>query len=185
MGVTLKILWIPHTTSHHTTMYKLMLTSLLAVASSLPIEDTLEVAAAKAEFKAAFDAASAGAHAALAPVNNDLQAEQIALSYLADSEDVAAAKAESLAAFDSAAAGGLAAKQAPAPVHTIPAPAPLAAPVAALPAAFPYGVTALNAALPYHGYPLAAGLPYAGYAHAALPFAGYAGLPVLAATKTA
>merc|ERR1712083_133994 len=171
------------TTPHHTTMYKLMLTSLLAVASSLPLEDTPEVAAAKAEFKAAFDAASAGAHAALAPVNNDLQAEQIALSYLADSEDVAAAKADFLAAFDSAAAGGLAAKQAPAPVHTIPAPAPLAAPVAALPAAFPYGVTALNAALPYHGYPLAAGLPYAGYAHAALPFAGYAGLPVLAATK--
>merc|ERR1712088_190548 len=55
-----------------TTMYKLMLTSLLAVASSLPLEDTLEVAAAKAEFKAAFDAASAGEHAALAPVNNDL-----------------------------------------------------------------------------------------------------------------
>merc|ERR1712038_1398598 len=147
-----------HHTSHLTTMYKLMLTSLLAVASSLPLEDTPEVAAAKEEFKAAFDAASVGDHAALAPVNNDLQAEQIALSYLADSEDVAAAKAEFLAAFDSA---------------------------AALPAAFPYGVTALNAALPYHGYPLAAGLPYAGYAHAALPFAGYAGLPVLAATKTA
>merc|ERR1712203_796719 len=162
-------------TTHHTTMYKLMLTSLLAVASSLPLEDTPEVAAAKAEFKAAFDAASAGAHAALAPVNNDLQAEQIALSYLADSEDVAAAKADFLAAFDSAAAGGLAAKQAP---------APLAAPVAALPAAFPYGVTALNA-LPYHGYPLTAGLPYAGFAHAGLPYAGYAGLPVVAAAKTA
>merc|ERR1711981_417747 len=173
MGVTLKILWIPHTSPHLTTMYKLMLTSLLAVASSLPLEDTPEVVAAKAEFKAAFDAASVGDHAALAPVNNDLQADQIALSYLADSEDVAAAKAEFLAAFDSAAAGGLAAK---------PAPAPLAAPVAALPAAFPYGVTALNAlnALPYHGYPYAAGLPYAG-----LPYAGYAGLPVIAATKTA
>merc|ERR1712203_529497 len=72
-------------TTHHTTMYKLMLTSLLAVASSLPLEDTPEVAAAKAEFQAAFDAASAGDHAALAPVNNDLQAEQIALSYLTDS----------------------------------------------------------------------------------------------------
>merc|ERR1712072_351974 len=99
MGVTLKILWIPHTSPHLTTMYKLMLTSLLAVASSLPLEDTPEVAAAKAEFKAAFDAASAGAHAALAPVNNDLQAEQIALSYLADSEDIAAAKADFLAAL--------------------------------------------------------------------------------------
>merc|ERR1712038_1770537 len=167
-----------HLTPHLTTMYKLMLTSLLAVASSLPIEDTLEVAAAKAEFKAAFDAASAGEHAALAPVNNDLQAEQIALSYLADSEDVAAAKAEFLAAFDSAAAGGLAAKQAPAPVHAIPAPAPLAA----LPAAFPYGVTALNT-LPYHGYPVAAGFPYAGLPYAG--YAGYAGLPVVAAAKTA
>merc|ERR1711863_55498 len=178
MGVTLKILWIPHTSPHLTTMYKLMLTSLLAVASSLPLEDTPEVAAAKAEFKAAFDAASVGDHAALAPVNNDLQAEQIALSYLADSEDVAAAKADFLAAFDSAAAGGLAAKQAPAPVHAIPAPAPLAA----LPAAFPYGVTALNT-LPYHGYPVAAGFPYAGLPYAG--YAGYAGLPVIAAAKTA
>merc|ERR1711863_181908 len=179
MGVTLKILWIPHTSPHLTTMYKLMLTSLLAVASSLPLEDTPEVAAAKAEFKAAFDAASVGDHAALAPVNNDLQAEQIALSYLADTEDVAAAKAEFLAAFDSAAAGGLAAKQAPAPVHAIPAPAPLAAPVAALPAAFPYGVTALNS-LPYHG------LPYAGYAgHPYVAGLPYAGLPVIAAAKTA
>merc|ERR1711863_121922 len=178
MGVTLKILWIPHTTPHHTTMYKLMLTSLLAVASSLPLDDTLEVAAAKAEFQAAFDAAAAGAHAALAPVNNDLQAEQIATAYLADSEEVAAAKADFLAAFDSAAAGGLAAKQAPAPVHAIPAPAPLAA----LPAAFPYGVTALNT-LPYHGYPVAAGFPYAGLPYAG--YAGYAGLPVIAAAKTA
>merc|ERR1712107_430010 len=39
----------------------------------------------------------------------------------ADAEDVAAAKAEFKAAFDDAAAGGLAAKQAPAPVHTVPA----------------------------------------------------------------
>merc|ERR1712038_1643028 len=125
--------------------------------------------------------AAAGSHAALAPVNNDLQAAQIASSYLADTEDVAAAKAEFLAAFDSAAAGGLAAKQAPAPVHAIPAPAPLAAPVAALPATFPYGVTALTS-LPYHGYPYAAGLPYHGYPAVGLP---YAGLPVIAATKTA
>merc|ERR1712173_326020 len=161
-----------------------MLTSLLAVASSLPLEDTPEVAAAKAEFKAAFDAASAGAHAALAPVNNDLQAEQIALSYLADSEDVAAAKADFLAAFDSAAAGGLAAKQAPAPVHAIPAPAPLAAaPVAA--AGIPYGISALTAVggYPYAGLPYAAGLP-AGLPYAGLPVGyPYAGLPVVAAAK--
>ena len=164
-----------------TALYHQMLTSLLAVAHSLPLEDTLEVAAAKAEFQAAFDAAAAGAHAALAPVNTDLQAEQIASSYLADTEDVAAAKAEFLAAFDSAAAGGLAAQQAPAPVHALPAPAPLAAPVAALPATFPYGVTALNS-LAYHGYPYAAGLPYHGYPAVGLP---YAGLPVVAAAKTA
>merc|ERR1712083_44999 len=171
------------TTPHHTTMYKLMLTSLLAVASSLPLEDTPEVAAAKAEFKAAFDAASTGAHAALAPVNNDLQAEQIALSYLADSEDVAAAKAAFQAAFDDAAAGGLAAKQAPAPVHAIPAPAPLAAPVAA--AGIPYGISALTAVggYPYAGLPYAAGLP-AGLPYAGLPVGyPYAGLPVVAAAK--
>merc|ERR1711976_907647 len=88
---------------------------------------------------AAFAAAEAGEHAALAPVNSDTQAAQIATSYIADTEDVAAAKAAFQAAFDDAAAGGLAAKQAPAPVHTIPAPAPLAAaPVAtALPFAIP------------------------------------------------
>merc|ERR1712198_297386 len=90
----------------------------------------LFVAAAKAEFKAAFDMAEAGEHIQLAPVNNDVQAEQIANAYMADSEDVAAAKAEFKAAFDDAAAGGLAAKQAPAPVHTIP--------VAAHYAAYPY-----------------------------------------------
>ena len=159
-----------------------MLASLLAVAAGLPLEDTAEVAAAKAEFKAAFDAAVAGSHADLAPVNEDVQAEQIAAAYLADSEDVAAAKAQFQAAFDSAAAGGLAAQQAPAPVHTLPA--PLAAPQAALPAPFlsagiPYGVSAVNsvAAYPY----AAAGLPY----NVGLPGFPYAGLPVVAPAKAA
>merc|ERR1712055_118102 len=92
------------------------------------------------------------------------------------------------AAFDDAAAGGLAAKQAPAPVHEIPAPAPLAAPAVA--AGIPYGVGALNV---LGGYPYAdlsvaglhAGLPYAGLPYAGLPYAGlpYAGLPVVAAAK--
>merc|ERR1711872_153227 len=77
-------------------------------------------AAAKAEFRAAFDAAAAGEHAALAPVNNDVQAEQIAAAYLDDLEEVVAAKAAFKAAFDDAAAGGLTAKQAPAPVHVLP-----------------------------------------------------------------
>merc|ERR1719320_1548653 len=112
-------------------MYKLALCSFLALAAAAPLEDTAEVAAAKE----AFNAAEAGEHAALRPdalhpVNNDIQAAQIGASYLDDVEDVAAAKAAFQAAFDDAAAGGLAAKQAPAPVHVLPAPAPLvAAPV--------------------------------------------------------
>merc|ERR1712117_314957 len=157
-----------------TTMFKLLIASVLAVATSLPIEDTAEVAAAKEVFNAAFAAAEAGEHINLRPVNDDAQAAQIATSYIADSEDVAAAKAAFQAAFDDAAAGGLAAKQAPAPVHEVPVPAPLAAaPVAtALPfAGYPYGVNALNVLGAYPGY--AAGLPYAAY-----PYAGY---PVIAA----
>lgn len=151
-----------------------MIASVLAVASSAPLEDTAEVAAAKATFNAAFAAAEAGEHSALAPVNDDVQAAQIASEYLADSEDVAAAKAAFQAAFDDAAAGGLAAKQAPAPVHTVAAPAPLAAaPVtinAALPyAGYPYGINALNV---LGGYPYA----YSNIAAAAYP---YAGLPVI------
>ena len=149
----------------------------MAVASSLPIEDTADVAAAKEAFNAVFADAEAGGLAAK-------QAAQIADSYLADDEAVAAAKAEFLAAFADAEAGGLAAKQAPAPVHEIPAPAPLAAPVAApvvapvaapaLPyAGYPYGINALNVLGAYPGYGYAAGLPYAAYP--------YAGLPVIAA----
>merc|ERR1712152_103577 len=126
-------------------MYKLLIASLLAVATSLPIEDTADVAAAKAEFNAAFAAAEAGEHAALAPVNSDTQAAQIAAEYLADAEEVAAAKAAFQAAFDDAAAGGLAAKQEPAP-------APLAAAPVVAAAGIPYGLTALNAV---GGYPYA------------------------------
>merc|ERR1739838_1118564 len=164
-----------------TNMYKLIIASLLDVATALPIEDTAEVAAAKAVFNAAFAAADAGEHAALAPVNADAQAAQIAAEYLADAEEVAAAKAAFQAAFDDAAVGGLAAKQAPAPVHTVAAPA--------LAAGIPYGISALNAlgGYPYAGLPVA-GLPYAGLP-AGLPYAGlpfglpYAGLPVVAPAK--
>merc|ERR1712121_225648 len=110
-----------------------------------------------------------------------------------------------LASFDDAAAGGLAAKQAAAPVHGIPEPAPLAAAPVAAPAVlpgFPYGVSALNAvgaypynlalpaALPAPALPeaaltaaaLPATLPYAG-----LPFAGYpfGGFPLVAAPAKA
>merc|ERR1712029_805372 len=150
-------------------MYKLVIASVLAVASSLPIEDTAEVAAAKEAFNAVFVDAEAGGLAAK-------QAAQIADSFLADDEAVAAAKAEFLAAFADAEAGGLSAKQAPAPAPlAAPVAAPLAAPVAAaLPyAGYPYGINALNVLGAYPGYGYAAGLPYAAYP--------YAGLPVVAA----
>merc|ERR1712027_177095 len=172
-------------------MFKLLIASVLAVATSLPIEDTAEVAAAKEVFNAAFAAAEAGEHINLRPVNDDAQAAQIATSYIADSEDVAAAKAAFQAAFDDAAAGGLAAKQAPAPVHVLPAPAPLvaapvAAPVVAAPAiayaglhhaAYPYAINHLG----YAGYAGYAGYPY----HAGVVGYPYAGLPLVAAAAPA
>merc|ERR1711970_1559144 len=144
-----------------------------------------------AEFQAAFEAAAAGEHAKLAPVNNDVQAEQIPNAYLDDDEDVAAAKAAFQAAFDDVVAGGLAAKQAPAPVHVLPAPAPLvaapvAAPVVAAPAiayaglhhaAYPYAINHLG----YAGYAGYAGYPY----HAGVVGYPYAGLPVVAAAAPA
>merc|ERR1712080_601682 len=104
------------------------------------------------------------------------QAAQIAASYLDDVEEVAAAKAAFQAAFDDAAAGGLAAKQAPAPVHEIPAPAPLvAAPVA------PVAPVVAAPAIAY------AGLHHAAYPYAInhLGYAGYAGLPLVAAAAPA
>merc|ERR1711931_466499 len=71
------------------------LVALCLVASAMAIEDTAEVAAAKADFAAAFAAAEAGEHAALAPA-------AVASAYLDDTADVAAAKAAFAAAFDSA-----------------------------------------------------------------------------------
>ena len=147
----------------------------VAIAAAAPqyLEDTEEVKAAKAEFQAAFDLAEAGGLADLAPVNNDVQAEQIPAAYLDDLEDVAAAKAAFQAAFDDAAAGGLAAKQAPAPVHVIPevpAVAPAVAPLVYHAPALGYNY--LAGAQPYY---------YGGYHHAALPYNlpafGLAGLP--------
>merc|ERR1739844_369841 len=63
-------------------------------------------------FLAAFVEAKEGKHAALAPVNNDIQAPQIANAYLDDTEAVVEAKADHKVAFDTAAAGGLAHMQA-------------------------------------------------------------------------
>ena len=138
-----------------------VLSALLASAAvALPIEDTEDVAAAKAQFNAAFEKAAAGGLAAV-------QAAQIPETYLEDAADVAEAKAAFKAAFDDAAAGGLAAKQAPAPVHVVPAAAPLAAPAAPVSYVMPgYTMPYAYAGMPY-GY---AGLPY-GYAGL-----GYAGL---------
>merc|ERR1712001_620940 len=128
----------------------------IAVAFAAPLEDTPEVAAAKEEFQLAFDAAAAGEHAALAPVNNDVQAEQIGDSFLEDAEDVAEAKAKFAAAFEAAAAGGLADLQAPSPV----------------PAVYPY--IAYNHVLP--SAPYLAGYPYHGLAYNGF---AYNGRPVL------
>merc|ERR1719228_2996858 len=162
-------------------MNRLLICSFLAMASAAPLEDTAEVAAAKASFAAAFATAEAGEHIALRPdadhpVNNDIQAAQIANSYLDDVEDVAAAKAAFKAAFDDAAAGGLSALQAPAPVHVIPEPAPLAAAPAPLVAAPTFSGFPINglgyAGLGYHGLTY----PYAGLGH--FP---YTGIPVVAA----
>merc|ERR1711935_513294 len=145
-------------------MYTMILTSLLAVASALPIEDTPEVAAAKTEFSAAFVAAEKGEHAALAPVNTDVQAPA-PVHVIPEPAALAAAPA----AFSY----GVTALNAAYP-YSLGLHAGLAA------AGIPY------AGLPYNGLP-AAGLPYAGLPYAGLPYAGlpYAGLPLVAAPAEA
>merc|ERR1712128_64516 len=149
-------------------MNSLILASFLAVATALPIEDTPEVAAAKAEFSTAFAAAEKGEHAALAPVNTDVQAPA-PVHVIPEPAALAAAPAAALSAFPYG--------------------------VTALNAAYPYSL-GLPAGLPaaglsYAGLP-AAGLPYAGLYSAGLPYnslplAGYpyAGLPVVAAPAEA
>merc|ERR1711971_267393 len=104
-------------------MYKLMFC--LSVVAALPLEDTVEVQQARSNFLTAFAAAEAGDHAKLAPVNNDIQAAQIATAYLADTEDVIQARADFDAEFKNVEAGGLMDLQAPAPVAPA-APAPVA-----------------------------------------------------------
>merc|ERR1712179_786457 len=68
----------------------------------------------------------AGEHINLMPVNNDVQAPQIANAYLDDTMDVAEAKEAFMAAFRNVEAGGLEAMQAPAPKVAAPAVAPVA-----------------------------------------------------------
>merc|ERR1712025_266174 len=107
-------------------MKTLVLVLVLSVASGSPVlMDTLEVAAEKEKFAAAFKAAEAGEHAKLAPVNTDVQepapvfvGKQIPEAFLEDTAPVAEARSLFTAAFEDAAAGGLAAKQAPAPEFT-------------------------------------------------------------------
>merc|ERR1711962_968769 len=130
--------------------------TVLAVAAAVPIEDTDEVKAAKAEFAAAFAAAEAGEHIALRPA-------AVASAYLDDDADVAEAKAAFQAVFDKYAAGEVALPVAPvhevAPVETVPA----AAPVIAAPywhGAYPYAHAAYPAYAGYAGYAGYYGHPY-------------------------
>merc|ERR1712121_364095 len=80
---------------------------IVGVTLAAPLQDTPEVLEAKEKFFAAFETAREGKHAALAPVNNDIQAPQIANAYLDDTEPVAEEKAKFKIAFDTAEAGGL------------------------------------------------------------------------------
>merc|ERR1712128_258482 len=164
-------------------MNSLILASFLAVATALPIEDTPEVAAAKAEFSAAFAAAEKGEHAALAPVNTDVQAPA-PVHVIPEPAALAAAPAAALSAFPY----GVTALNAAYPYSLgLPAGLPAAGlPYSGLPAA---GLS--YAGLPAAGLPYAelhaAGLPYAGLPYNGLPLAGYpyAGLPVVAAPAEA
>merc|ERR1712001_71442 len=133
---------------HYTLIMKAFIfATLLALATASPIEDTPEVAAAKAEFQKAFDAAVAGEHAGLMVTDGRTIITdgrvQGPTAYLADAPEVAEAKAAFKAAFDAAAAGEHAAL-APKPVEALPV-APVAPVVAH--AAYPYA--AYHAAYPY------------------------------------
>merc|ERR1711931_59814 len=133
------------------------LIALCLVASAMAIEDTAEVAAAKADFAAAFTAAEAGEHAALAPA-------AVASAYLDDTADVAAAKAAFAAAFDSAEK-----------IAALPAPYFYNGYYGGYPyahGAYPYAAYA-HGAYPYAAY------AHGAYAYGAYPYAGYgyAGYP--------
>merc|ERR1712073_76375 len=123
--------------------------TILAVATAIPIEDTDEVKAAKAEHAAAHAEAEARA-----------LGEPVATAYLADLPEVAEAKAAFQAVFDKYAAGEVALPVAP--VHEVPA---VVAPAAVAYHAAPYA---------YAAYPFAHGYPYA-HGYAGYPYAGYYG----------
>merc|ERR1712001_164274 len=171
---------------HYTLIMKAFIfATLLALATASPIEDTPEVAAAKAEFQKAFDAAVAGEHAGLMVTDGRTIITdgrvQGPTAYLADLPEVAEAKAAFKAAFDAAAAGEHIAL-APKPVEALPV-APIA-PVVAAHGHYPYA--AYHAAYPYAhaAYPYAHGAyPYA---HAGYPYnLGYHGYPYVTVAKSA
>merc|ERR1711973_157694 len=97
-----------HPTEPRMDRFAILAIFLAAAVSAAPLEDTAEVAAAKAEFQAVFKMAAEGKLGELAPVNADQQAEQIPTAYIADTSDVAAAKAEFASAFALAESGELA-----------------------------------------------------------------------------
>jgi len=179
--------------------------TLLAVATAVPLEDTAEVKAAKEAFMAAFAAAEAGDHAALAPVQGPLEyladTEEVAAAkaafaghipvqgaaaYLADLPEVAEAKAAFKATFDAYANGEIPLPVAP--VHTIPAPVAVAAPVLAAPHYYNgyYGHPYAHAGYPYAHAGYAGYAGYYGHPYAHAGYAGYPfGLPVVAAAPAA
>merc|ERR1712055_651911 len=147
MGIS--VLFQNHNPKHNISTMKFLI-ALCLVASAMAIEDTAEVAAAKADFAAAFAAAEAGEHAALAPA-------AVASAYLDDTDDVAAAKAAFAVAFDNA--GKIAALPAPYFYN-------------GYYGGFPYA----HSAYAYGGYPGYAGYyggypGYAGYGYAGYPYA--------------
>merc|ERR1712141_298226 len=152
----------------------LVVLSLVASAFASPIDLTAEVAKATEEHLAAHAAATAGEHAALAPVQGAaiaVQGPAVVSAYLDDEADVAAAKAEFEKLFKAAEAG----------TPIVPAlPALPVAPVAPVaPAVLPYGGYYGNYLGGYHGlgYNGYAGYPYGAYAGYNGAYAGYAGYP--------
>merc|ERR1712088_45156 len=137
----------------------LIVLSLVASAFASPIDLTAEVAKATEEHLAAHAAATAGEHAALAPVQGAAIAVQGPSVYLDDAEDVAAAKAEFEKLFKAAEAG----------TPIVPAlPALSVAPVAPVaPAVLPYGGYYGNYLGGYHGLGYNG---YAGYPFGRLPY---------------
>merc|ERR1712184_231197 len=136
--------------------YKIAFAVCLSAVAALPLEDTAEVKAAKDAFATVYKTVEAGEHINLMPVNNDVQAPQIANAYLDDTMDVAEAKEAFMAAFRNVEAGGLEAMQAPAPRVAAPASYTVQVPKVTVPATY---------AVPHtygYGYPTvyAHGFPY-------------------------